>query len=1244
MQRIPADLNAFMQQKLIRFAANESATVDLCCNYLRMHQFECNADMAQAAATLFIKLDSWGHYPSKLVACCLSWKFKTCFEELKDPTQTELLLKILAKVLDEQPHPNIARLYLGLILAQKVHNLNDKEVVKVVVIACIKNLRRHQELDRLINLILIKFTLKVSDHIKELKYSIALCSMQFVIAVVSRAYLNSLEPSATLKPLMEYLKLLVALGKEIASRSPEDQNKNDDSYAQMICLLTRILILNLTLSPRQPQDSMSEFIYYNISHAYVARVFDHELVQQVRISTEELQFMGVNSTSCLQPAFPQLEQEVELTHVVDQPLEIDVLEKIKVNSIKLLMVVARNFPEVFDYPDIHEMIFPAELKSLDCKQVYTNPGFYPARLFTYNFTESVSHLYGQSVINLTGTQIKFQSQGRSAISFLADTRCTIREKLSKSNGSSRQEAVSMIAAVMNEQKVEMKVLFMECLGVIHLNLYKLTQSEYSGTIRPPESSRKVQYAISSFREWGVAILLVYFVELFSCKSYQFRLILEGIATCPTDSMFMHIPNKMVERLLDYFVIPVLATCVHCDYEFLPQFDRFLETIFEAGFSEYFLSKINYIKATVETMITYCSIQIGKHEDSISNSTKIKVVLVLVEELLEKYPSEMLDLLRLITGFVKSVVLIRCDPSTSNNDSISLQHFGPQILEKISTLDKRFPVDRRSCLSQGICAADDWQHTLSKKFASSTTQKCLVFMEDSSSSGRFSQADSYSSALIARDYIHSLYESVIVYAATYPIKDRFEKSLVSAMLSIDPTELRLLEPTLLRHHNISIQQFLAKLLEEMKNQKSKLLIIEHILSCKLELVVGLRKKMWANLFSMYSDKTLSVEIVFTNYNIIYGLRHFPKLIEDEQLQEIVNHTVQALKSKNRKLLNNCLKIFGYILGFYSFGILKWIIDSEVPNVFYEEMQGEEEKRSLKLSGSKFVALLLKKFNSHKYSKYNIVAISSAILIVKRHDSSQLPESRSLVDTLLSELKCVLIDKIALNQSFKYHSLACILMGRETALRYLTRAELQFFATSGLAMLVASLETDINSLSSEYHYWNELKAKGFVHFLNIYSYICNLTETTSHILQIHEWISKQGNYLISWIRKLISTYDLDSSEGENSDPGHRIILCRKTATEFDASKIRISAKQRKHTKFQLISFLTSFICWIENWNSTLNTYNVETPSTTLCTSRAQSICFQSIQEMREIVSSIQGEIQIYEVERIGELQCINHRKLS
>ena len=44
----------------------------------------------------------------------------------------------------------------------------------------------------------------------------------------------------------------------------------------------------------------------------------------------------------------------------------------------------------------------------------------------------------------------------------------------------------------------------------------------------------------------------------------------------------------------------------------------------------------------------------------------------------------------------------------------------------------------------------------------------------------------------------------------------------------------------------------------------------------------------------------------------------------------------MRSKNRKLINNCLKIFGYILAFYSLSIVAWVIEMEVPNVFFDEM--------------------------------------------------------------------------------------------------------------------------------------------------------------------------------------------------------------------------------------------------------------------------------------------------------------------
>ena len=1176
MQRVPADLDLFIQQKLNRFASNENAVVELCCNYLRQSQFESTADIAKAAATLFVKLDAWGHYPTKFVACCLSWKFKTCFEELSDVSQTESILKILARVLEELPHPNIARLYFGLILAQKVHNLGDKEVVKAVVNCCLSNLRRHQELDRLINLILIKFTLKVSEHIRDLKWSIAAQSMRFVLSVASRSYLTPVEPHLTLKPLMEYLKLLVALGREIASGNSDDKGDIDESHLRLLRSLVKTLILNLTLTPANTEDATSYYIYHNVHPDYLQEIFKDPLLEELSQEVQSKKYWGLEANSYLQPAFPLLEQEVELTHATEQPSDAELIEKIKINSIKLLMVVARNRPEIFDLSPIHDMIFPSGLKSLDTKQIYQNTYFFPAKLFNAAFSESLQFLYGDSVVSLTGLQAKYQRQGKAASAYCSEVRAHLRSVVGAPEIWSKGSSVSLLGCMLNEAKSEIKTLLMECLGVIHLNLYKKSSSGESGNLESKNNLPKANYSLVSLREWGITILTAYFVELYTCKPVQFSHILEGIASCQSESIFMHVPNKMVDKILEYFVIPVLATCVHSDFEFLPQFEKFLEAIFEAGFSEYFLPKINTTKLILETVISFCSMQ-PQDSELPESTTKLKVLLLLVDQLFLKCPFEMIDLLPLITGFLEHKVL-------KDNKYASLHPYAPQILDRICSAERNFPAERRKRQPAGIYAADDWECTLISRLR---RQKSSIRRLEGLSAVQELIPDSYSTRLLVWKNVIDLYAEVVRYATQTSLKEKFERNLVSAFLMLDPTELRFMEPYLVQKHNLTVNQFMAKLMQELKNQKNRLLVVEHILSCKLELSPGLRKKMWTNLFAMYKDKVLSVEIVFTNYNIIYGLRHFPELIPDNYLKEIMSHTMNSLRSKNRKLLNNCLKIFGYILGFYSFGILNWIVEAEVPNVFYEEMQGEGELAPPTLPGIHFIRLLFRKFNSHKYSKYNVVAVSSATIIVKRHELIMHPRSIMIVDTLVKDLSSILIDKLAATESYKYHSLACTFLGREAVLKVLSLDQLQILATIGLAKIIKTNDVEVNTLSSEYYYWEELKVKGFAYFLQIHSHLIKRAEEIGKITSdTYSWLLGKERHLVHWVKGLVTSYGLESIPAGAPTQPCKTGRSMKSDTEFWERKFRINSRQTDSVRKQLKEFLTDFIGWASRLSGTLS----------------------------------------------------------
>ena len=109
--------------------------------------------------------------------------------------------------------------------------------------------------------------------------------------------------------------------------------------------------------------------------------------------------------------------------------------------------------------------------------------------------------------------------------------------------------------------------------------------------------------------------------------------------------------------------------MHSGYAYYEELDRFIHAIFDAGFCEYFLSKIEYIKEIIIYNLNYL---LKSNNPEICTTPKLKVYFTLVEQLLHGYPELMKDI-------IPQLVAIYSDKLLTNQSLSQLHYYACNLL-------------------------------------------------------------------------------------------------------------------------------------------------------------------------------------------------------------------------------------------------------------------------------------------------------------------------------------------------------------------------------------------------------------------------------------------------------------------------------------------------------------------------------------------------------------------------------------
>src|SRR3990167_7144083 len=901
-----------------------------------------------------------------------------------------------------------------------------------------------------------------------------MCSTDF--RFFSSEYLQKAPLKEMAKLYMDYLKLLVALGREIAVCSSQGANKaskvQDSFYMDS---LFKVMVCNLSL--RLEDAVFSNWLDY--SDGCISQLVLDQRFKVLASFRDRIRMPGLPQYGRLDPIYPDLEEYPEDHSQGFSDYEL--LEKIKTNSLALIMVIVRAEPTLVLSKHLFPAVFPENLLKLNFGTMFGSEHFFPANIYCREMSDTLNRVYGSS-----GIMIHFASyvsiakfRSRSAKESLRkwnnELASCLAEPVPQNSGWSTQ--MSLIGFFMTETNYKVKGNIINTIGVIHHQVYGICDIQ-------DKCAPGSKYLISSFvnisREkletFAVGFLMAYFLDLYTCPITNMRHIFEGIHQCPIQSMLVHIPNKFVERVIHFLVVPVLAVCLHLHFDFYDQFDKFLTTIFEARFSEFFLARINCLR---ELLVHNFSLSRATRQSCEEYATKVKVLISAADELMEKFPHHMKLEYRLFGEFAATEIL-------EDKQLISVHYFAPMMLSRIA-----------GCQRDVLTEASErfGLKSLTKEDVDLAKSKCYIpkYPDYEEHLRRSAEQLGLQDHQEFWPTIKTLFTKCVFSGVQYGVKDKYEKYLISSLLMIGPPALELLDLELQVTHHLTLESALLDIFSKLRNKKHQLLLIEHLLSSSVLEMMDLRKKLWAALFQMYKEKVLSVEIVFSNNMIITGLQDSNQLITTKEVTEIFKSCVGSLKSKNRKLINNCLKIFGSIMSHYPMNTIEWILNMQVPNCFSDEMPAENPLSAKILRGGEFLNLVFQRFLEHKYSKYNMLALSCLTNILKRHESSPSdPISGELVRIATCSQAGTLLDKFCTSESLKFISLTIGYFLKDVCRGVLSQPQLQELSLHCWTHVVCQEgQKDFSYL--EHQGWQEIRYRAWLLLIKIQNSLCTTSET-------------------------------------------------------------------------------------------------------------------------------------------------------
>ena len=182
MQKYDQELQAFVEGKLST-KHDEIQVNEACIKFVKNTSYKNLDHACDCGSYLVCLIYDWGFYPNQLISYLTQFKAKVRYEESTNKESSEQLAEVLIKLIQEDYSNRQNSLYFKLIGLLKFQNLKSKKLLDNLVQVCLTNLGQYVLTDKLVYIILIKLSLKISDDIKEFKVVIAekIFSLVFMI-------------------------------------------------------------------------------------------------------------------------------------------------------------------------------------------------------------------------------------------------------------------------------------------------------------------------------------------------------------------------------------------------------------------------------------------------------------------------------------------------------------------------------------------------------------------------------------------------------------------------------------------------------------------------------------------------------------------------------------------------------------------------------------------------------------------------------------------------------------------------------------------------------------------------------------------------------------------------------------------------------------------------------------------------------------------------------------------------------
>jgi hypothetical protein len=637
----------------------------------------------------------WGLYPTSLISYLSSFKAKTKFEEVDSREVTERLSEILIVLISDNLQEKLNSVYFKLLGLQHFQNLKSKKLLDRLIQVSLASIGQYVATDKLVYIILIKLSLKISDDIKEFKVVIA----EKVLSVIFMMFSKFNDPhflshQEIMKNYLYYLKLLVTFGKEITDIASCGEVEYDEKYRLIkeekhdhFTCLTKVLVFNMFLNGNK----LNQFEFPCRDHREYRNLIASDTFK-IRIrgqfNSKHSDYLNTN-----QMMFDERDLECD-QYAKNYDSEQEIIEKIKSNSTKILTIFVRNIPELFTGANLDYFI-PKTINKLDIESFTKSKDFIPHGIYTKNIIRYLNKRKKDNMlmsINLHLVEAGFEHD------YLNSSKQLTYSKLSKIKNQvleilmpDKHAGINIVIAMIQETKYETKAAIIELLCIFQEVLYRRSQvskgldqssSETNSGLHKLQQQDGVERASQS-------LFFLFTLELYQSKYASMKLVLEGMSFCSLEPILTSAPPFLCKNIIDFFILPILSTCIELNHDILKEFEKFLLAIFDAGFSEYFLSKIEYIK---EILIRNLRIISQEKTPSETFLPKVRLYLALIDRIVSKPFDNMLDMLPFLSDmYINDILKVET--------YAEIHYFVPLLFQRILVAQKR--IGTRMRLTKGI---------------------------------------------------------------------------------------------------------------------------------------------------------------------------------------------------------------------------------------------------------------------------------------------------------------------------------------------------------------------------------------------------------------------------------------------------------------------------------------------------------------------------------------------------------------